>query len=269
MNPAVQVFGLRDARKERRSMRTKKGTGVLHHHHLVLLRPPLALTLTAVIGRRHEAKKAKVCPITSFRRHVQALYKNVPLEEKDELSFATCSDFIALALVHKNEKPNKAGPLLESTLHGGVDKIVAHKTEIEMEEILAPDSQSPDTPPNFVLVEGPPGIGKTTFCRELCRRWDTLKHVRDYKIVLHIKLRQKRAQNVKSLSDLLGWHRKRAESANQEVVDAMLKCSGEGVLFVLDGFDEMHASIISNEDRLIMEIIHGRIPSQSHTSGHQ
>ena len=179
------------------------------------------------------------------------------MEEKDELSFAACSDFIALALVHKNEKPNEAGPLLESTRHGGVDKIVAHKTIIEMEEILAPDSQSPDTQPSFVLVEGPPGIGKTTFCRELCRRWDTLKHVRDYKVVLHLKLRQKRVQKAKSLSDLVGWHRKHAESANQEVVDAMLKWIGEGVLFVLDGFDEMPASIVSDEDSLIMEIIRG------------
>ena len=179
------------------------------------------------------------------------------MEEKDELSFAACSDFIALALVHKDEKPNKVGPLLESTLYGGVDKIVANKTKIEMDEILAPDSQPTDTQPSFVLVEGPPGIGKTTFCRELCRKWDTLKHVRDYKIVLHLKLRQKRVQKAKSLGDLLGWHRKHAESANQEVVDAMLKCSGEGVLFVLDGFDEMPISIVSNENCLIMEIICG------------
>ena len=179
------------------------------------------------------------------------------MEEKDELSFAACSDFIALALVHKGEKPSEAGPLLESTRHGGVDIIVAHKTKIEMDEILAPDSQSPDTQPSFVLVEGPPGIGKTAFCRELCRRWDTLKHVRDFKIVLHLKLRQKHVQNVKSISDLLGWHRKHAESANQEVVDTMLKCSGVGVLFVMDGFDEMPASVVSDEDRLIVEIIRG------------
>ena len=204
--------------------------------------------------RRHKAKKAKACSIASFGQHVQAMYKNVPLEEKDELSFAACSDFIALALVHKGEKPNEAGPLLESTLHGGVDKIVAPKTKLEMDEILAPDSQSPDTQPSFVLVEGPPGIGKTTFCRELCRKWDTLKHVQDYKIVLHLKLRQKQVQNVKSLSDLLGLYRK---SANQEVVEAMLKCSGEGVLFVLDGFDEMPVSIVSKEDCLLMEIIRG------------
>ena len=59
--------------------------------------------------------------MASFRQHVQAMYKKVPLEEKDELFFAACSDFIALALVHKDEKANEAGLLLESTFHGGIN----------------------------------------------------------------------------------------------------------------------------------------------------
>ena len=192
-----------------------------------------------------------------FREHLIALYENSPLEESDELSFAACSDYIDLALVHKAREPKGSNPV-KSIPRGGLDEIMGSKTRIKMDEILAPDLQSPDIQPSFVLVEGGPGIGKTTFCRELCRKWKSLLTVQEHKIVLHLKLRQKRVQKAKSLKDLLDCHRRHSESANKDVVDAIVECNGEGILFVLDGFDELPASIVSDEDRLIMEIIHGR-----------
>ena len=69
------------------------------------------------------------------------------------------------------------------------------KIPIAMDNIVTPDS-------HFVLAEGPPGIGKSTLCWELCRQWDTLKSLQDYKIVLQLKLRERRVQNASSLQEI-------------------------------------------------------------------
>ena len=46
-------------------------------------------------------------------------------------------------------------------------------------------------PVRFILVEGPPGIGKSTFAWEVCRRWDEIESLTDYHTVLLLKLREK------------------------------------------------------------------------------
>ena len=83
---------------------------------------------------------------------------------------------------------------------------------------MTPDSQ-------FVLVEGPPGIGKSTLCWELCRQWKTLPSLQHYKIVLQLKLRERRVQNATELKDIfLHRDKKLCES----IVDEVLECEGEG-----------------------------------------
>lgn len=110
----------------------------------------------------------------------------------DKLSIAPCSQFISLALVKKSKSTDSFS---RDTFYGGVDQIIASKTPITMDEILKAGSR-------FVLVEGPPGIGKSTLCWELCRRWDTLKSFQGYDIVLLLKLRERRIQNASLLEDL-------------------------------------------------------------------
>ena len=61
------------------------------------------------------------------------------------------------------------------TLHGGVDQILESKSPINIEDLLS--SGSSGEPVRFLLVEGPPGIGKSTFAWELCRRWDEIERL--------------------------------------------------------------------------------------------
>ena len=60
-------------------------------------------------------------------------------------------------------------------------------------------------PVRFILVEGPPGIGKSTFAWEVCRRWDEIESLRDYHTVVLLKLREKWVLNATSLSDLFRY----------------------------------------------------------------
>ena len=75
-----------------------------------------------------------------------------------------------------------------------------------------------------------------------------------YKIVLQLKLRERRLQNATKLSEIF-YHRD--EELCQSIVKEVYRCEGEGVLLVLDGFDEMPASLVKDRSSLVMELIDG------------
>ena len=172
----------------------------------------------------------------AYRKYLQSYYQNMLTMLDDKLEIAPCNEFINLALV------NKHNDLQDRSSRGCIPK-----TELEIDDIVTPDSR-------FILVEGPPGMGKSTLCWELCRQWDTLKSLQDYEIVLQLKLREKRVQNAQSLNDIF-YHRKKELS--QSVVDEVYECEGKGVFLILDGFDEMPSSVAQGKGSLIMELTQG------------
>ena len=187
----------------------------------------------------------KMChAFSQYRKYLHSYYNRNPIVRDDKLSIAPCSQFINLALVKQDEQINS---FTKSTLHGGVDEINKSKILVGMDAIVTSDSQ-------FVLVEGPPGMGKSTLCWELCRQWDTLKSLKDYKIVLQLKLRERRVQNARSLQEIFYY---RDKKISQSVVDEAHRCEGEGVLLIFDGFDEMPTSVVQDKDSLLMELISG------------
>ena len=198
-----------------------------------------------LVNQGSEMSTPKMCHAFSrYRKYLHSYYNSNPIVYDDKLSIAPCNEFINLALVKEDDQINS---FTKSTLHGGVDEIKKSKIPVGMDAIVTSDSQ-------FVLVEGPPGIGKSTLCWELCRQWDTLKSLKDYKIVLQLKLRERRVQNASSLKEIFY---NRDNELSQNVVKEVCRCEGEGVLLIFDGFDEMPISIVQDKDNLLMELISG------------
>ena len=99
-------------------------------------------------------------------------------------------------------------------------------------------------PVRFILVEGPPGIGKSTFAWEVCRRWDEIESLRDYHTVVLLKLREKWVLNATSLPDLFRYEYDPDMSKCISV--ELAKTQGSNLLLVLDGFDEVSHSFHEN-----------------------
>ena len=87
----------------------------------------------------------------------------------------------------------------------------------------------------LVLLEGPPASGKSTVSRQLCKDWAVCELGTEFELVVLVPLRELRKKKVE-LEDLL-----RAAYGNlpDGVVEHLKLVDGKGVLFILDGYDEI------------------------------
>ena len=90
--------------------------------------------------------------------------------------------------------------------------------------------------PRFILVEGAPGVGKTTLAWELCRQWREGNLLQKWELVVFIQLRNQRIRYAESLEQLL--HHSDPDTCNK-VCKQLQRKHGQGVMLVLDGFDEL------------------------------
>ena len=115
-------------------------------------------------------------------------------------------DYVKLAVI-SNEYANREElvKFREQTIHGSIDDILEWKAPIEMKDILKPNHNPKACelfPVTQLLIEGAPGIGKSTFAWEICRKWGQHQLFNEYSLVVLLRFRDKRVQEAKSVSDL-------------------------------------------------------------------
>ena len=161
-------------------------------------------------------------------------YKHQPIVATDWPPRIGKDFFGRLALVEKQDSSTQA----ESAWHllrGQVDKTVklTGNKEISVEDLLQPTDSSPSL---RVVIDGSPGIGKTTLCRKLLNMWSngTFVH-QQYDLVLYCPLRNSKIATATTLADL--FERQRYEVPM--VTEWFEKRNGEGLLIIFDGWDEL------------------------------
>ena len=157
--------------------------------------------------------------------------------------------FIKLALVKKEKvSRTQADKFTRLTLRGDIDEILQVKEPIEMDDILKADDKV-----RLVVVEGAPGIGKSTLAWELCRQWPTLESLKRFSLVVLLRLREEGVQSATHISDLFPCGDDPGLSSL--VAQEVKRENGNGVLFVFDGFDEFPFELRNNS--LVTDIISG------------
>ena len=137
---------------------------------------------------------------------------------------------------------------------GNVDVILENKQPMLLNEV-ARDVPASNSLQRVILVEGAPGVGKSTFAWEFCRRWERGEIAQQYQLVLLLRLRDERTSTAKSLRDLI-YHSK--ESVSEAVSSELIDTHGLQALIILEGYDELSESCRSDQS-IFPQLIAGKV----------
>jgi len=124
----------------------------------------------------------------------------------------------------------------------------------EVEQILA--QLEKNEKPQLILVEGPPGIGKSVLLKEIAYQWGDKQILQAFKFVFLVCLRDPNVQQAKSVHDLLQLYcvgYRRAPEITDACDDHLFQNGGKDFVLLLDGYDEFPLELHKNS--LISKIL--------------
>ena len=173
--------------------------------------------------------------VSRFSADLKAMYKCSPISS-DKWPPTPSKEYSKLAVVQSRNTcwEDYIGLVLE----GNITKVQG-RDSITEEQILDLCVQQVGKG-RVIVIEGAPGIGKSTLAWELCRKWEEYASMKAYSLVILLRLREKRVQNISDVSSLFYAYQR---SDKMSLTDEIQNNQGKGVLFVLDGFDELPKSL--------------------------
>ena len=187
--------------------------------------------------------------ISHYRTYLKYVYGNSSISPNTKWPPSPGREFITLAVV---EGQSCRDEYIGHTLQDNLKQVLHRRREISIREILEPVRGQ--NKPRLVLMEGAPGIGKSTLAWELCRKWEDGSCMQQYSLVVLLRLREERVQQISEVSQLfISYESKHKKSLVEEVSESQ----GNGVLFILDGFDELPK--ILHKEGFLLDLIRGRV----------
>ena len=193
-------------------------------------------------------------PVLQYASFLKSVYTRTKLPIYDKWPQVKSKKYINLALIEKEDitKP-EVDQFMRATIHGNIDDIKKSKRAMDIGQI----AQLPDgSQPKCILVEGAPGVGKSTFAWKLCRKWGKgkLLQLKQYQLVVLLRLRDKSVRAAMNVSDLFQY---RDPQIQQAAVEEIQKTWGKGVLLLFEGYDELPEEL-RTESSVFLDVITGR-----------
>ena len=193
-------------------------------------------------------------PVSRYAEYLKSKYARKTLIEDDKRQYASqnTAKYINLAIIRNdNIDAREREKLVTATVRGTISDITSEKGSIELGQIGRLEDGSLA---RCVLVQGAPGIGKTTMAWELCRQWGDGKILQEYSLLVLLKLRDRCVQKAASIADLLFDY---GHSLQSGVVSQIIESHGRETLFLLEGYDELPLDL--QENSIFAKIIDGDV----------
>ena len=138
-------------------------------------------------------------------------------------------------------------------LRGQLDNIMNVSKKIDIQDVL---KHNDDNSPIKVVVDGPPGVGKTTLCQKLCSMWAKNELEKcSFNLVLLVSLRDEEASSAEKIYDLVSLFHG-SKSMCEAVSNGIIEKNGKDMLLIFDGWDEFQGR--DQNRSFILDIIQGR-----------
>ena len=178
-----------------------------------------------------------------------AYLKNLYSSHKER---KTLAPFKLARLEKKTVDRSELDKFSRSTLRGDLDDVVYYKEHTTQDEIGHP-RWSGDKQPRLILIEGAPGVGKTTFSGEFCHEWSQGKLLSDHKLLVLLPLRDNRVKSARNVSDLF-----QHPQLQQAIAEQVESSGGEGVALWLEAWDELQENK-RQKSSVFLDLVHGRV----------
>ncbi len=191
-----------------------------------------------------------------YRSYLTSIYDTRSLPADDKYPLQCVKHFVNLecADVSKHLSRKEIEESWSEIVQGKLDRFPRESITIDQIASKVEDKFS-----KLVVIKGAPGGGKTTLSWELCRRWANGDFWTDYSLVVLLRLRDKNVQEAVELVDL--FQCENIDASKNVVTNTIIQNHhGQGILFILEGLDELPPSL-RQKDSIFMKLITGDLLS--------
>ena len=177
--------------------------------------------------------------LSKYRQQLKHKYKFWSLSSPDEVLECKSSEYVNLCLTKfekksKTQKENLVSGYLSNLLKNPMqetERAITDSKSLTVADILDVKEGN-----KVVLIEGGPGMGKSTLAINICKCWADGELFQQYEAVILLPLRDPEIQAANDIDDLLLVAN---ENERKALYDEITASEGDKVCFILEGYDEL------------------------------